>query len=192
MSPAAAPRPEGTPPPASLPKLGMTTPALTLIRGGAGGPCPLLKRPNSVTKGAHLRARQATQGQKGHLMKVHFCIIAAAAMLAGGTARADEFLGSYVARISDNDHHASDGYPLDTAAQMVRQDRANWHKFGSGDAEDENDVWFGSTAARARFEKMLGNGSAMSGATRKAIANGEPIVEVEVYRQSVKVRILGY
>lgn len=126
-------------------------------------------------------------------MKIRFYLLAAgiAAMLAG-TANADEFLGSYVARISDNDHRASDGYPLDTAAQMVRQDRANWHKFGSGDAEDESDRWFGSTAARARLEKMLNRSSAMSAATRQAIANGEPIIEVEVYRQSVKVRIVGY
>jgi len=128
-------------------------------------------------------------------MKRHFFrILAAGAAVAliASAAGADEFLGSYVARISDNDHHASDGYRLDTAAQMVRQDRANWHKFGRGDAEDEDDPWFGSTSARARFERMLNNGSAMSSATRKAIANGEPIVEVQVYRQSVKVTIVGY
>ena len=39
---------------------------------------------------------------------------------------------------------------------------------------------------------MLNKSSAMSGATRNAIANGEPLVEVEVYRNSVKVRIIGY
>lgn len=110
---------------------------------------------------------------------------------AGGIAHADQLLGSYVARISDKDHHASDGYPLDTAAQMVRQDRANWHKFGRGDAEDEDDVWFGSTAARVRLEKMLGRSGAMSAATRRAIVNGEPVVEVTVYRNSVKVRVIG-
>lgn len=125
-------------------------------------------------------------------MKISFCLLAAGiAAIPAGAASADEFLGSYVARISENDRQASDGYPLDTAAQMIRQDRANWHKFGSGDAEDGNDPWFGSTAARVRFEKMLNKSSAMSGTTRKAIANGEPIVEVEVYRQSVKVRIVG-
>lgn len=115
--------------------------------------------------------------------------IALAATL--GTAKADQLLGSYVARISDNDHHASDGYRLDTAAQMVRQDRANWHKFGRGDAEDEDDGWFGSTSSRANLERMLNKGSAMSQATRRAIVNGEPVVEVQVYRQSVKVRVIG-
>jgi hypothetical protein len=39
---------------------------------------------------------------------------------------------------------------------------------------------------------MLNKGSAMSQATRRAIVNGEPVVEVEVYRQSVKVRVIGY
>ncbi len=122
-----------------------------------------------------------------------FLLAAGVALAAtAGTAQADQLLGSYTARISDNDHHASDGYRLDTAAQMVRQDRANWHKFGRGDAEDEDDGWFGSTAARANFERMLNKGSAMNQATRRAIVNGEPVVEVQVYRQSVKVRILGY
>jgi hypothetical protein len=115
------------------------------------------------------------------------------AVLAGATAAsADQYLGSYQARISDQDHHASDGYALDTAAQMVRQDRANWHKFGRGDAEDQDDPWFGSTAARARLERMLGQPGAMSGSVRNAIANGEPVVEVEVYRNSVAVTIVGY
>jgi hypothetical protein len=115
------------------------------------------------------------------------------AALAGATsASADQYLGSYQARISAQDHHASDGYRLDTAAQMVRQDRANWHKFGSGDAEDQDDPWFGTTDARARFERMLGKGGAMSGAVRNAIANGEPVVQVDVYRNSVVVSIIGY
>lgn len=126
-------------------------------------------------------------------MKGQFRLLAAGAMLAAATAaaQADQLLGSYIARISDNDHFASDGYPLDTAAQMVRQDRANWHKFGRGDAEDMDDPWFGSTSARARLERMLNQSGAMSQATRRAIANGEPVVEVQVFRQSVKVRVLG-
>jgi hypothetical protein len=126
-------------------------------------------------------------------MKWQFRLLAASAMFAAAvsTANADQLLGAYVARISMADHHASDGYPLDTAAQMVRQDRANWHKFGRGDREDEDDVWFASTASRARLERMLNQGGAMSQATRRAIVRGEPVVEVEVYRNSVRVRIIG-
>src|SRR6187551_802302 len=82
-------------------------------------------------------------------------------------ASADEYLGSYVARISEQDHQASDGYPLDTAAQMVRQDRANFHKFHNADSDDENDIWFRSNDQRARLERMLGQGGAMTQSTRR-------------------------
>lgn len=109
-----------------------------------------------------------------------------------GAARADSPLGSYIARLSPQDHHASDGYRLDTAAQVVRQDRANWHKFGYGDREDEDDPWFRTANARANFERMLNRPGAMDAATRRAILNGTPVVEVQVYRNRVTVDILGY
>jgi hypothetical protein len=119
--------------------------------------------------------------------------IAMAAVLAvalSGLAQADTLLGSYVARISDRDHHASDGYELSTAALMVRQDRAYWHKFGSGDRDDESDRWFRTNAQRERLQAMLERPGAMSQRTRSAIINGEPLVQVDVYRNSVRVSIL--
>ena len=73
---------------------------------------------------------------------------------------------------------------------MVRQDRANVHKFGRADAEDEFDPWFGSAAARARFQSMLERNGAMSPATRQAIMRGTPLVEVEVYVRKVVVSII--
>ena len=113
-------------------------------------------------------------------------------VLVGATAAsADEFLGSYVARISYQDHQASDGYPLDTAAQMVRQDRANFHKFHNSDPDDENDVWFRSNDSRSRLERMLGQGGAMSSGVRRAIINNEPLIQVDVYRNHVEVTIIG-
>jgi len=75
---------------------------------------------------------------------------------------------------------------------VVRQDRANWHKFGYGDAEDEDDPWFRSQNARANFEKMLNKPGAMDQATRRAILKGTPVVEVQVYRTRVTVNIIGY
>ena len=107
-------------------------------------------------------------------------------------ASADEYLGSYVARISEQDHQASDGFPLDSAGQMVRQDRANWHKIGKADAEDEDDAWFGSQSARARLERMAGASGAMNGETRNAIAKGTPVIQVDVYKNSVRITIVGY
>ncbi len=127
-------------------------------------------------------------------MKLLQIVLAACLVAAGGTtsAMADVFLGSYVARISYDDHFASDGYQLDTASQVVRQDRANFHKFGRADSEDQYDGWFGSVRGRARLQNMLDRGSAMSSATRNAIMSGQPLIEVEVYRNSVRVRIISY
>jgi hypothetical protein len=105
-------------------------------------------------------------------------------------AMADTFLGSYVARISQDDHFASDGYPLDSAAQMVRQDRANWHRFGQGDREDESDRWFKTTQQRSRLQKMLEQRGAMDAATRRAITNGRPLIQVDVYTSRVQVILL--
>lgn len=116
--------------------------------------------------------------------------LVAATVLGAGSARADDMLGSYVARISDRDHDASDGYPLSSAAQMVRQDRANWHKFHRRDSDDQGDPWFRSDGARADLQRMLERGGAMSSATRRAIVNGEPLIEVDVYSDSVRVSIV--
>ncbi|MGN6144671.1 MAG: hypothetical protein ACTHOP_13885 [Mesorhizobium sp.] len=106
------------------------------------------------------------------------------------TAKADEFLGSYVARISGEDHFASDGYRLESAAQMVRQDRANYHKFHRRDRDDERDRWFRGNDDRARLERMLQRPGAMSGSTRNAIVRGEPLIQVDVYTRSVRVTVL--
>ncbi|RWD61992.1 hypothetical protein [Mesorhizobium sp.] len=116
--------------------------------------------------------------------------LVAATVLVTGSARADDMLGSYVARISDRDHRASDGYPLSSAAQMVRQDRANWHKFHRRDSDDQGDPWFRSDGSRADLQRMLERGGAMSSATRRAIVNGEPLIEVDVYSDSVRVSIV--
>jgi hypothetical protein len=113
-----------------------------------------------------------------------------ASLLGANAAHADDMLGSYVARISDRDHHASDGYELDNAAQMVRQDRANWHKFRRRDSDDENDVWFRTNNQRAGLQRMLERGGAMSSSTRRAIVNGEPLIQVDVYSNNVRVSIL--
>ena len=106
-------------------------------------------------------------------------------------AAADEFLGSYVARISWKDHEASTGRKLDTAAQVVRQDRANVHRHIQTDEEDDIDVWFTTNAKRTSFEVLLNREGAIDQATRRAIMEGEPLIEVEVYRDSVKVVLLS-
>ncbi|WP_206075845.1 hypothetical protein [Mesorhizobium sp. Z1-4] len=119
-----------------------------------------------------------------------------AAMLAlslafAAPALADTYLGSYMARLSERDHFASDGYRLDTAAQVVRQDRANVHRFKKIDAEDGDDPWFGKANARNTLEQFLNRREAMDEATRSAIHNGTPLVQVDVYQNSAVVTIIG-
>jgi biotin synthase-related radical SAM superfamily protein len=106
-------------------------------------------------------------------------------------AAADELIGTYVARISWKDHESSTGRRLDTAAQVVRQDRANVHKHIQTDEEDDIDAWFTTNAERTSFEVLLNREGAIDEATRRAIMEGEPLVEVEVYRNSVKVVLLS-
>jgi hypothetical protein len=122
-------------------------------------------------------------------------IIAAAAVLtafltSAQTASAEELLGSYLARISDADKEANDGFALESAAQIVRQDRANWHKYGSNDDDDQADDYLSSADARARFERMLKKPGAMDSATRNAIVNGYPLIQVSLYDNSVYVELM--
>lgn len=123
--------------------------------------------------------------------------LSAAGLLAGLVATtaafeaaANDYLGSYVARLSRVDHFASDGYPLDNAAQVVRQDRANVHRFGRADREDDFDPWFRTNAQRARLQNLLQRPGALGPRVRQAIMRGTPLISVDVYRSRVVVRIV--
>ena len=118
-------------------------------------------------------------------------VVALVALAATAPALGDTYLGSYMARLSERDHFASDGYRLDTAAQVVRQDRANVHRFKKIDAEDGDDPWFGQANARNTLEQFLNRREAMDAATRDAIFNGTPLVQVDVYQNSAVVTIIG-
>ena len=96
---------------------------------------------------------------------------------------------SYCATLGEDDHFASDGYRLDNAAAIIRQDRANYHKFGIQDPSDENDSIFGSVANRARLEAMLRNGT-IDRATERAIVRGTPDICVDIYEDYINVFLL--
>jgi len=111
-----------------------------------------------------------------------------AGMALAAPASAQQLLEAYQARLSASDHFNSNGERLRDPAAILRQDRANFHQFGIRDAEDEDDVYFGKKANRARLEAMLRSGR-LDRATRNAILNGEPLVLVEVYDNSVVVTV---
>ena len=114
-----------------------------------------------------------------------------AALLATAVAtpvRAQQLVESYTAYLSEADHFNSNGQRLTSAAAIIRQDRANYHRFGRGDPGDEGDRYFASIDNRAAMERMLERGRASPGVIN-AIVNRTPLVRVDIYRDGGDVFI---
>jgi hypothetical protein len=104
-------------------------------------------------------------------------------------AMADTRICSYVARLSERDHSASDGFRLKDAASIIRQDRANFHKFGRRDEEDETDNFFSSVRNREDLENLVKRRQ-LPAAVSAAIVRGTPLVEVEVLQSDAGYRYI--
>lgn len=100
-------------------------------------------------------------------------------VLAPAPALSADVIESYVARLSEDDHYNSNGQRLTSAAAIIRQDRANYHRFGNRDGEDEGDAFFNSQENRALMERLLERGR-MPASLRNQIVNGTPLIRVEV------------
>ena len=115
-----------------------------------------------------------------------------AAGLAGVTVPAAQAQGplleTYVAFLGTDDHYNSRGARLSEPWQIIRQDRANFHKFGIRDRGDESDRFFSSIANRGRMERMILNGYIDPNAAWR-IVNDNVWIRVEVYENSVNVTV---
>ena len=118
------------------------------------------------------------------MQRVKYVLLQMTLLLAllSAPASAQQLLESYNARLSSRDHFNSNGKRLRNPAAIMRQDRANFHRFGRRDAADQSDSFFASKANRARMERMLSKGSS-SRAVRNLIVNRTPVVRVEIYGQ---------
>jgi hypothetical protein len=118
-------------------------------------------------------------------------IAAAACMPTLALAQAQQLIGSYVALLSERDHFNSNGQRLESAAAIIRQDRANFHRFGIRDPEDQDDPFFGDEANRAALEQMLERGHADPGVVAR-IVNGVALIKVDIYRDAggVFIRVM--
>ncbi len=96
------------------------------------------------------------------------------------SAQAQELLASYTAFLSQDDHYSSRGERLKSAAAIIRQDRANYHRFNMRDPEDKWDPFFGKIRNRSLMERWLRNGY-MSRKTRQRILYGNPVIHVRIY-----------
>lgn len=111
------------------------------------------------------------------------CALAAACLLAlSGPVAAQELIGSYVAFIGTDDLYNSKGARLSQPRQVLRQDRANYHKFGISQYGDEWDPFFGNYNNRAAMEQMIMRGAIDPGARANLMRGGA----------TVFVRIYGY
>lgn len=112
----------------------------------------------------------------------------AAVAAAPAAAKQDQMLERYCAQLSARDHFNSNGQRLTTAAAIIRQDRANYHKFGKRDPGDQSDSFFRVAANRARLEALIAEGESEPSALRRVV-NGEPRICVEVYEDFVNVSV---
>ena len=94
-----------------------------------------------------------------------------------------DYSAYYVARLSAQDHASSSGTKLSDVASILRQDRANYHKFKKRDADDQTDDFFSSAKNRELIEGYFKNtysGSPMSAKDKQAILSGTPLVRVSL------------
>lgn len=91
-----------------------------------------------------------------------------------------EVIGEYTAYISQRDLRSSEGTRLTQAWQVIRQDRANYHRFNLRDRGDQGDSFFGSAQNRAIMERMVRDGQ-MSPSAARAIVNGGVSITVRIY-----------
>jgi hypothetical protein len=118
------------------------------------------------------------------MMKLKFpALITAALLLLPAQGSADEIIEGYIARLSARDHFSSRGERLQSAAAIIRQDRANYYVYNIRDEEDEPDEFFASKANRERLEQMLEHGTSQAGSVRRVV-NGTPLIKVLIFKNS--------
>jgi len=115
------------------------------------------------------------------MVKMQRTVFALAICVMGGAAaHADELIGEYRAYISEQDLYNSSRERLTQPWQIIRQDRANYHKFNIQDADDQFDSFFASAANREIMEKLIQRGS-IEPIASKAIVQGYVYIDVKIF-----------
>ncbi|HSI87148.1 MAG TPA: hypothetical protein VK970_25395, partial [Candidatus Methylacidiphilales bacterium] len=96
----------------------------------------------------------------------------------------DGSITSYRAYIGEKDLYASDGLRLKTPRDVLRQDRANYHKYGITQEGDTDDGYFTTPGRRERFENIPVRCSERVAA---AIVEGGSTFGVTVYEDHIEV-----
>lgn len=114
------------------------------------------------------------------MLRPTIALFAATMTLAAAPVSAEDVIASYGAYIGSDDLHNSSGRRLTEAWQVLRQDRANFHRFGISQPGDEWDPIFDDMQARAALESMSRQGYISSGA-RALILGGDASVYVTIW-----------
>lgn len=96
-------------------------------------------------------------------------------------ASAATLLEAYSAYIGSDDLSNSRGERLRQPWQIIRQDRANFHRFGISQRGDTGDGFFSSADNRALAEQMIRRGT-ITPAARQLILQGDALLHVQIYR----------
>ena len=113
---------------------------------------------------------------KAMVMRLAVALVAAWA----APASSQQLIGAYTAVIGPQDLRNSRGQPLTEPWQILRQDRANFHRFGIRQPGDESDPFFGAVENRAAMERMVMRGG-MDPAVARAILSGGARIAVRIY-----------
>jgi hypothetical protein len=130
------------------------------------------------------------------MRKSGFLLVLMAAILSVGQVQdahaqiLGNYIESYTARLSPRDHYNSNGQRLQSAAAIIRQDRANYYVYELRDPEDEPDSYFSSKGNRAQLEQMLENGRTTRDAIYR-IVNGTPLIRVDIYVTGIIVTVVS-
>lgn len=101
--------------------------------------------------------------------------------VSAGAARADELVESYGAYIGQDDLYNSSDERLTQPWQVIRQDRANVHRFGVSQPGDDLDNFFASARNRELAERMIRSGRIERSAARRLL-EGDVQIYVEIWR----------
>ncbi|MCC5971419.1 MAG: hypothetical protein JJU15_15855 [Pararhodobacter sp.] len=115
-----------------------------------------------------------------------YLITAMVLAMAPLTASAQNLIGSYVTYIGWEDLHNSNGQRLGEYWQILRQDRANFHRFNIRHQGDEWDPFFADPGNRATLEQLVRN-SRTDPYTRRMIVQGNVPVFVEIFGQGSRI-----
>ncbi len=122
------------------------------------------------------------------LRRAALLALAVAGFASGSVQAQDGPQATYVARLSARDHFNSSGERLKTAAEIIRQDRANFHRYHNRDKEDTGDPIFSDAAARASLDDA--RVQFRNAADAATVLNRTPLVRVEIWGDTVRVSVL--